>query len=312
MMIDFTNDTNGGGGSASTALLSYPTGGEALSDTTLYNYIKDLYDNGISATDNATNLTTTGTSTITGAGLITSKSQYATIYGTLPALSVTPTKFSVKGSVEIKNSIGEFNIFTLTNLNQATADSTGILNDSIVLGTHSVSEHPNSLLLYYRTGTHTRTFAWSSSGNIVDIDTKYYFSLDVDGANIKVNWGTSEDNLSEVISINDYSGTTYSYMWLATDTYSTTDTGYKEFVIDLADYEIMINDVFYYAPFYYQITYKKVRTGSKVADVAYDTIIGNLANAQGYALYYTIDTTNKTVKLPRGDIFGFITTALSN
>jgi len=57
------------------------------------------------------------------------------------------------------------------------------------------------------------------------------------------------------------------------------------------------------------IPYVLSSTGSKIVDSAYRTDVQSVYEANGSALYYTIDETEQNVTLPMGEIYGFIRTA---
>ena len=58
------------------------------------------------------------------------------------------------------------------------------------------------------------------------------------------------------------------------------------------------------------LPYVLSKTGSKIADASYRDLIEALYQEQGYAPYYTIDEQNQTFTLPKGEIYGMISSHL--
>lgn len=299
-MIDFTNDTNGGG-SVSTALLSYQTGQTALTDTTLYNYIKGLYDSGVSMTD--TNFTNRGTATIDDLGNATfEETTTGFVQIPLPDLSQA-SSWEVDIPIKLGNAyvgVGKTesaiiaSAFNKTELS-ITMTSSGILGLDIgnsdgsgwqlnLSGTNALSLNTAYLLKLKYTGEKYQLYV----DDTLEIEGNATSSINYTSG-LYINIGNFRNKQNDPDGINGIA-------WQGS--------------ICLNGFNIFADGQPVFIGEY--IKYRKVKSGSKVADVTYDTIIDNLATAQGYALYYTIDTANKTVTLPRGDIFGFITTALSN
>lgn len=305
-MIDFTDETNGGGGSVSTALLSYPTGGETLTDTTLYNYIKGLYDSGISIIENDTNLTFTGTlPTISNSGVITHFDAQSLVYGEIPAIVNTPTNFVIKGAFIPKQELYQSIVML------ATDNTTENNNNQVFLQLFNTPEHPYSFVLYWRTGAGTSGVGFSAD-NVWTVDSKVYFEIRYDGTTLKLSTGASADNLTERMSETTFIPTTFKYLFIGNKLLASEYRTSFDIELNVNEFSYIDNNAVYFSPRYYNISCKLATSGSKIVDVANEGIIADMYNNHGSTLYYTIDTTNKTVKLPRGDIFGFITQALSN
>lgn len=304
-MLDFTLENNGGGGggSFSEAALSYPTGTQALNNTELYSYIKTMYDVAPSETISDTNLTFSGTYTITDSGIITYHADQARIYGTLPTTSNVPTSFVIKGSVTPKTDNNEVSVVKLTNSTTKPNN-----NDDVYLQLWNNQDHPYAFVLYYRIGTETRTYKFSGN-NLWSVNTKLYFEIQYDGTSLRFLTGNSPSNLTEQISATDFSPTVYKYLYFASTVSPDYDSNF-DINLDLNDYSYYLNGTLNFTPYYYEYVYKTLATGGRVVDVTYSDVIAGMKTRYGSALYFIIDTTNHTITLPQGDIFGFITQAI--
>lgn len=299
-MLDFTLENNGGGGggSFSEAALSYPTGTQALDDTELYNYIKTMYDVAPTTVVSAdTNLTTSGTFTISDGGTITYRAIGAQIYGTLPT-SGTPSSFVLKGSVTNPSKL-----FVLTNSNTTYDNRNDVMIEAI-----NSSEWPGAFVLYYRTGNNTRN--WEVAKNVWTTDEKVYFEVRYNGTTLKLFTGDTPNNLTERLSVDDFVPTGFHYIFFAS---SLTGTEYDKVFngeMDLNDFSystVVSGATTEYRPYYLSFSYRTLATGAKVVDVASEEAVEAIKTQTGSALYFVIDTTNQTITLPQGDIFGFIT-----
>ena len=266
----------------STGMLSYPTGGSALTDTTLYNYIKGLYNNGLTITDNSyTNIT--GTLTITDKGVASgfSGSDY---------INLKP--FAPSGDWEMNVS------FMMTSSPTATQPIIGRANGGGYFRLVVTAD------LKPECGLSTDGNGWNiaeiTGDTALSLNTKYnatvryksgVYSFYIDDTLIGSATSSSKINTNNNNLLMGMAFTSIRYF----------DCG----VIYLNSFNIKENGVTTFQGKY--LTCNVVSTGSKVVDVAYKDCVDEIFNASGSALYYVLDTSNQTVRLPQGDIFGFIT-----
>ena len=298
VFLNESGELSAQGGSFSEAALSYPTGTQALDDTELYNYIKTMYDVAPTTVVSAnTNLTTSGTFTISDGGTITYRAIGAQIYGTLPT-SGTPSSFVLKGSVT-----NPAKLFALTNSN-TTYDNR---NDVMIEAANS-SEYPGAFFLYYRTGNNARN--WVAAKNVWTPDEKVYFEVRYDGTTLKLFTGATPNTLTEQQSVSDFVPTDYRYIFFASSLSGTEWDVVFNGELDLNDFSyssVVSGNTTEYHPYYMSFSYRTLATGAKVVDVASEEAVEAIKTQTGSVLYFVIDTTNQTITLPQGDIFGFIT-----
>lgn len=283
-MIDFTNETNGDG-SFSQASLSYPTGNETLTDPTLYSYIKTLYDNGITKT--IINYTKTGSFTITDNG-------YASGFANNECIN-TKTAFKPQGTWELSANI------------ILPDDVTGMsgLFGSTNAGVLSIGVNANGSI---RASLSTNTASWnigeftSNAGDIpYNVETKVSCKFTGTEYQLLVN-NTVVQTLTSSAKIGSYITEL-----LVGNTYNTLAAPMKG-TININSIVIKMDDTIIYHCKH--IPCKQLSTGAMVISSNNTSIVQTIYNATGSALYYVIDTTNETVRLPIGDIFGFITQAM--
>ena len=266
--------------------LSLPTGNTTTKDGELYGYIKGLYDKGLTITDNSyTNIT--GTLTITDKGVASgfSSSKYITL-----------KPFAPSGDWEMNVS------FMLT----ASPSATQVLVGRAGGGGYFALSISSTLLPACRLSTNSNTWDIGEiqGDTALSLNVKYnatvryksgVYSFYIDDTLIgsvtsssKINTSNNNLLLGAGFSLNNYfdSGSIY-----------------------LNSFNIKESGVTTFQGKY--LTCNVVSTGSKVVDVAYKDCVDEIFNASGSALYYVLDTSNQTVTLPRGDIFGFITQAMS-
>lgn len=295
-IIDFTNNT-GGGTSFTTAMLSYPTGTSASSDSTLYNYIKGMYDVGTSIMSLSREYKLVGTPTINNNGIASGFS--STNYITLTPLGTTLANAS-SWEIEIEGTTpdemypegveGEFIGFT-----QGGDDYTGIIFAHYV---------KNGTLTLYLNVTFTGSdsvecelgLSTKFKAKVEFTGTEYNYYVSINGASYTLlqTVSTTETVTVDMSSctIGNIALNNYSRPWLGT--------------LNLNSFRLKVNNEYYC--FGHAIPCKTVSSGSRVVDVTNKALVDTFAQDMGFAPYYIIDTTNQTVTLPQGDIFGFIST----
>ena len=279
----------------STASLALPTGGEALADTTLYNYIKTLYDAGVSIND--TNYTFAGSPTISTSGIVSGFT--TTDYVVIPNFDYQ-SPFEIVFRFKTSNVSGE----AVPILNYSKSTSTA---DEDRFGLAFTIKSSKLSLNTSSTGT-----SWESSDVLgtttLQTNTWYWIKLVWSGTGYSVYSSLDNETYTLELSTNNsamYSGLTY----FKFGTNGMRNEAFTDGEIDLNSLTIKVNNILVFGGIYVPV--KKLATGSKVADITNLVQIEEIYNLQGSALYYVIDTANETVRLPMGDIFGFITQALS-
>lgn len=288
-MIDFTK-TNGGGGSFSEASLSYPTGGEALTDPALYSYIKGLYDNGVTVLDNS--YTIVGSPTITEKGI-------ASGFSTTNKLQIS----TINSGNNSFNVVGSFTS-TATQITPARVLDSNTTGVTLMISADNVriawSVHSNGVEFF------ERRFDYDVINN-----TEYFYKISYVASEGKyyLYLGTDKDNLTEMDSVS--ANAIGNQNWaLVLGAYSDTSLD-RSFIgnINLNYFKIDINNIVAFQGKY--LTCKQTSTGSKIVDVSNKDIVDEIFGLSGSAPYFVIDTANETVTLPKGDLFGFITQALN-
>lgn len=280
--------------SVSTAFLSSALGGSALSDTTLYNYIKGLYDNGISIIDIKKYWTVEGSINITDTGI-------ASGFSSSDYLKLDPLDLSTASSWEL-----EFEATTPTTLTseQEVFAASNSNWTGIRIGYYLKNGTPTLWLAIDYTNSNAvecpLTEDTKFKVKIIFTGTAYLYYVSINDADYTL---LETDNTTEKVianmtynSIGNRTIVNYDRAWLGT--------------INLASLRFKIENTYKY--YGYPIPCKVVSTGSKVVDISNISLVSEYATRFGSALYYVIDTTNQTVSLPMGDIFGFLTQALSN
>lgn len=276
---------------------SLPIGFNAIQDGELYGYIKGLYDNGATTTDN--NYTLVGSPTISSKG-IASGFGVESNYLLTPQFSfTTPFEIKIRASVNsgLSSAVCIVGCGGLTDVNV----KIGVTSSYAIFFDIQTSSD----------GSPAGAIRTTSSDNIIVANTYYYYKLEFNGTTYTLSYST--DNLTYTTActlartVLPYSnsntkmavgGTALDRLWSAFNG-----------SIDLNSFVIKSNNNIIFQGKY--ITYKQTTTGSKVVDVAYKSCVDEIFNSSGSALYYVLDTSNQTVRLPRGDIFGFITQAMS-
>ena len=137
---------------------------------------------------------------------------------------------------------------------------------------------------------------------LVDGNT-YTYELGYDGTNYYAALnGTTE------VSVASASKAGNTYIALGVDRLRTTNQQLRG-SIDLADFEVIIDDVLVWSPVL-AIPYSLSKTGSKVVNSIYRTKVTSVYNEQGYAPYYTLSDSNFT--LPMGEVYGLIEQKIDN
>ena len=287
---------SGGSGSFSEADLSYQTGTEALTDTTLYNYIKTLYDAG--TTEYRTNYTITGSPTITSAGVASGFTDNVN-YVYVGTFDVTGKSFEVDyGAVTIPSSFpsGSLPEYLCTSSLPSSRFGLGL----------SVSQNK----IFVTVGGAVEGHGSAVYGSEITAGETYYIKCGVDTVQNKAYIKTSTDGTNYTTYYGESTLTTpFTEVEFAIGTvYNDTNATVWQGSYNLNNLSFSIEDVKVWQGYYFPC--KKLATGSRVADVANLSKIQAIKNVEGSALYYVIDTTNQTVRLPMGDIFGFITQAM--
>ena len=281
---DITKVSEGsGGGSFSTAKLSYPTGGEAFTDVTLYNYIKDLYDVGYSKI--STNYTLVGLPIVSDFGLASGFGDNNYLSTGIP---FKPTEaWSIEGSFKITSN----------------SSTPGLIVGYAGNGVTQVRIYENKL--EFNLGSNTTDFNIGSlKSDTLNLDQVYHFKAEFTGSEYTLYIdneivGTVQSSTQIASAITEL---------LIGNGQANLNRPFSFGEINLNTIVIKIGGVVVFGGEYVPCRY--ISTGSRVVDVAYLDVVQLIANSKGSALYYVIDTTNQTVRLPIGDIFGFISQAL--
>ena len=301
-IIDFTNNSSGGGGTSfTTAMLSYPTGTSASSDSTLYNYIKGMYDVAPSMIDLGKDYSLVGAPTIDNDGIASGFS--SSNYITVPALGTTLSTASnweieIEGTTPVETYPPDVE-GELIGFNEASDDYDGIVfahySDNGTLKLYLEAHYTGSTYVECELGLNTKfkakiEFTGTAYKYYVSINDSAYTLLQTVNTTAKVT-----ENLQKCI-IGNIDISSYSRPWLGS--------------INLNSFRMKINGEYKF--FGSAIPCRTLSTGSKVVDVENKTLVDKYVADYGSALYYIIDTTNQTVTLPQGDIFGFISTLFFN
>ena len=83
------------------------------------------------------------------------------------------------------------------------------------------------------------------------------------------------------------------------------DDYYCEGTIDLSEFKIYVEDSLVYVPALY-IPCVEHKNGVKIVDSQYSAKVNLFQEYKGYSPYFTIDETNHTFTLPKGEIYGMI------
>ena len=312
---DITNISDGGSSGSASAIsvvTGYGLDGQAEGDPDLYSYIKTLYDaSNITGTDYLIPL-----SQMVGAGVDVSLDGIAsgftytnwinTGYDFKPKSTDTwEVRIKFKTPSVVSSSTG-----WQTVLSSITVD----LPNACLFAPFIINGSSWYALIHYWDGTQKANayddYVGSSSGTF-SANTEYYLSCKYTGTAFvfsKYNNGSWSQVKSSNFNQAFIRGDVVSPIILGNYRGITTEPTNIPFggSIDLKSVEFYVNDLLVYNPLT-QITYKKIATGAKVADSSSASVISQFAESNGSALYYVLDTTNETVTLPQGDIFGFIT-----
>lgn len=276
------------------SVLAYPTGGEVLVDPKLYNYIKGMYDTGIDTLENT--YTFEGSPTITSDGWINgfSNDQYCELKDN-----------------DILRDAGNKDFIINLHIIYKPAD-----HNQALLQQQRNTAYANYIALSANTGEVAVAFGtmWDEGAAFLDGTTPL-----VDGQEYWIRVVRSDTNLSLFLSTD---GTNFT-LESTTDTFTQSVNPGSSFLlgrsdgnyilscesyIDLNGFNYTVIDSGSFVGKYFDCKY--LSSGSKCVDISKASIINSMAKSVGSALYYIIDTTNQTLILPQGDIFGFISQAL--
>lgn len=267
------------------------TTGDVTTDITAYNQLKERYDSVSEesiATEQSPDYTVIGTPTISDLG-IASNFTTSSYIRTSPITIGANDELGIKLEYDIPSSVSN----TIDLLTPSDGSMTGFYVRVFI--------NSANITLYAYDGTTLGSALIPISdylGKHIYIDAKaskskraLHVSLD------EVSW-TEGINTA---AINGWNGGNIAYN---ISHYSSTSPVIPN-SIDLNRIQFYVNGVLKYQPCII-FPYKQSKGGDKIVDVAYRNLVQDVYNRDGYAGYYTIDTVNKNITLPMGDIYGML------
>ena len=267
------------------------TTGDVTTDITAYNQLKERYDSVSEesiATEQSPDYTVIGTPTISDLG-IASNFTTSSYIQTSPITIGANDELGIKLEYDIPSSVSN----TIDLLTPSDGSMTGFYVRVFI--------NSANITLYAYDGTTLGSALIPISdylGKHIYIDAKASKSKRVLHVSLdEVSW-TESINTSV---INGWNGGNIAYN---ISHYSNTSPVIPN-SIDLNRIQFYVNGVLKYQPCII-FPYKQSKGGDKIVDVAYRNLVQDVYDRDGYAGYYTIDTVNKNITLPMGDIYGML------